>query len=110
MCHVTAMKGRLTFLFVMPKTGKKRQFSLHTSILYVLVIVSLMLLASGIIGMFKYQENIHLKNRCKLLEAEKNKMEAIARTVQDIEREEAVVKKMLGLDLPKKNSNMQRQP
>jgi len=66
--------------------------------------VSLLLLASGVIGMLKYQENIHLKNQCKLLEAEKNKMEAIARTVQDIEREEETVKKMLGLDACERKS------
>ncbi len=92
------MKGRLTFLIITSKTGRQRRFSLHKSIIYSLVLVSLLLLASGIFGALKYKENILLKNKCKLLEAEKNKMEAVARTVQDIEREEVAVRKMLGLD------------
>lgn len=92
-----SMRGRLTFLVIMPRSGRQIRFSLHKSIFYVVGIVALLLFASGVIGMLKYQENIHLKNQCKLLEAEKNKMEAIARTVQDIEREEGMVKKMLGI-------------
>ena len=94
------MNGRLSFLVIEPETGGRRRFSVHAGILYTVVVVVLILLASGIIGMFKYRENIYLKNRCKLLEAEKNKMEAVARTVQDIEREETRVREMLGLAPP----------
>lgn len=101
------MRGRVAFLVLMPRSGRQIRFSLHKSILYVVGIVSLFLLASGVIGMLKYQENIHLKNRCKLLEAEKNKMEAIARTVQDIEREERMVKKLLGIDPNEKKVSQQ---
>lgn len=92
------MAGRLTFLVISPEIGRRRRFSLHSGIIYTVVAVALLLVAGGVIGTFKYRENIYLKNRCKLLEAEKNKMEAVARTVQDIEREEARVRNMLGLE------------
>jgi hypothetical protein len=92
------MKGRLTFLVITSKTGKQRRFSLHRSIIFCVVLVALLLLGSGIVGALKYKENMLLKDKCKLLEAEKNKLEAVARTVQDIEREEVAVRKMLGLD------------
>ena len=96
------MKGRLTFLVITSKTGTQRRFSLHKSILFFLALASLLLLASGIFGAMKYKENLLLRNKCKLLDAEKNKLEAVARTVQDIEREEHAVRKMLGLDTPAK--------
>ncbi|MCX8043828.1 MAG: hypothetical protein N3B18_06865 [Desulfobacterota bacterium] len=98
------MSGRVTFLVIMPNTGRQIRFSLHKSIIYIVCIMSILLLASGMIGMVKYQENIHLKNQCKLLAAEKNKMEAIARTVQDIERESTAIKNMLGLDAAAKKT------
>lgn len=92
------MKGRITFLVITSKTGAQKRFSIHKSIIICTILVALFLLGSGIVGALKYRENVLLKNKCKLLEAEKIKMEAVARTVQDVEREEAAIRKLLGLD------------
>jgi len=60
--------------------------------------LSLCLLCTGIIGAWKYRENITLDKRCLLLEAEKAQLEAVSRTVHDIKTEEKSIRKMLGLD------------
>ncbi|MEI6126790.1 MAG: hypothetical protein WCQ99_09600 [Pseudomonadota bacterium] len=92
------MKGRITFLVITSKTGKQRRFSIHKSLIYCIVLFSVFLLASGILGALKYRENSTLKKQCALLEAEKNKMEAVARTVKAVEQEALAIRKLLGLE------------
>lgn len=91
------MKNRVTFLVIAAKTGIPRRFSIHKSIIYCIVILTLLLLGSGIIGAWKYCENIALTKKCLQLEAEKGQLEAIARTVDDIQNEEAAIRNLLGL-------------
>ena len=56
------------------------------------------MLGSGIIGAWMYRENITLKKKSLLLEAEKAQLEAVSRTVNGIEREEVSIRKLLGLE------------
>jgi len=94
------MKGRITFLVITSKTGRQRRFSIHKSLIYCVILVSLFLVGSGVFGAMKYRENKLLKKKYVLLEAEKSKMEAVERTVKEIKTEEGVIRKLLGLDSP----------
>jgi hypothetical protein len=62
-----------------------------------MALLSLVLLGSGIAGALKYKENIDLKKKCLRLEVEKNQLEAVSRTVHDIEKDEESIRKLLGL-------------
>ena len=62
-----------------------------------MALLSLVLLGSGIAGALKYRENLELKKKCLRLEVEKSQLEAVARTVQELEKEGESVRKLLGL-------------
>lgn len=62
-----------------------------------MVILLLFLFTTGVVGVWKYRENEMLKKQYLLLNAEKERMEAIARTVQEIENEEREISALLGL-------------
>jgi hypothetical protein len=91
------MKGKLTFLIIRSRTGKRRRFSISKNFILCISLLSLVLLGSGIAGALKYRENLELKQKCMRLEVEKNQLEAVARTVQDLEKEGESVRKLLGL-------------
>jgi hypothetical protein len=91
------MKGKLTFLIIRSRTGKRRRFSISKNFILCMALLSLVLLASGIVGAFKYKENLDLKKKCMRLEVEKNQLEAVTRTVQAIEKDEESIRKLLGL-------------
>ena len=92
------MKNRVTFVIISSKTGTQKSFSVNKGLLYAIVFFVLFLLGSGIIGVFKYRENIELKKESMLLEAKKQQLETVARTVQDIKHEEKTIKQLLGLE------------
>ena len=92
------MKNRITFFVIASKTGIQRRFSINKNIICCIVILFLLLLGSGIIGAWKYRENVELKEKCLLLEAEKGQMEAVARTVKDVKSKEGAIRKLLGLE------------
>ena len=98
------MGNRINFFVVLSKKGNKRRFSINKKIFYCVFLLSLCLLCTGIIGAWKYRENISLEKKCLLLEAEKAQLEAVSRTVHDIKTEEKSLRKMMGLDgtAPKK--------
>jgi len=91
------MKGKLTFLIIRSRTGKRRRFSISKNFILCMALLSLVLLASGIGGALKYKENLDLKKKCLRLEVEKNQLEAVSRTVQAIEKDEESIRKLLGL-------------
>jgi hypothetical protein len=91
------MKGKLTFLIIRSRTGKRRRFSLSKNFILCIALLSLALLGSGIAGALKYRENLDLKKKCLSLEVEKNQLEAVSRTVQGIEKDEESIRKLLGL-------------
>jgi cell division protein FtsL len=92
------MKNRVTFIVITSKTGAQRRFSISKKLIYCIVILSILLLGSGIVGAWKYRVNVSLKKKSLLLEAEKGQLEAIARTVKDIKSEETAIRKLLGLE------------
>lgn len=92
------MKNRVTFLIISSKTGAQKSFSVNKGLLYAIVLFAIFLLGSGIIGVLKYMENISLKKESMLLEAKKQQLETVARTVQDIKHEEKAIKQLLGLE------------
>jgi hypothetical protein len=92
-----AVKGKLTFLIIRSRTGKRRRFSISKNFILCMALLSLVLLGSGIVGALKYKENLDLKKKCLRLEVEKNQLEAVSRTVQELEKEEESVRKLLGL-------------
>ena len=91
------MKGKLTFLIIRSRTGKRRRFSISKNFILCIALLSLVLLGSGIAGALKYKENLDLKKKCLRLEVEKNQLEAVSRTVQAIEKDEESIRKLLGL-------------
>jgi len=91
------MKGKLTFLIIRSRTGKRRRFSISKNFILCIALLSLVLLGSGIAGALKYKENLDLKKKCLRLEVEKNKFEAVSRTVHSIEKDEESIRKLLGL-------------
>jgi hypothetical protein len=91
------MKGKLTFLIIRSRTGKRRRFSISKNFILCMALLILVLLGSGIVGALKYNENLDLKRKCLRLEVEKNQLEAVARTVQEVEKEGESVRKLLGL-------------
>jgi hypothetical protein len=62
-----------------------------------MIILMLFLVTAGVVGAWKYRENEILKKQYLLLTAEKERMEAIARTVREIENEEEEISALLGL-------------
>ena len=62
-----------------------------------MALLSLVLLGSGIAGALKYKENLDLKKKCLRLEVEKNQLEAVSRTVQELEKQGESIRKLLGL-------------
>ena len=91
------MKDRISFLVITTKTGIQKRFSINKYLLYLLFLLAIVLLGSGIMGVWKYRENIEIQKKCQLLNAKKVQLEAIARTVKDIEKEETLVRRQLGL-------------
>jgi hypothetical protein len=91
------VKGKLTFLIIRSRTGKRRRFSISKNFILCMALLSLVLLGSGIVGALKYKENLDLKRKCLRLEVEKNQLETVSRTVQELEKEEESVRKLLGL-------------
>jgi len=91
------MKDRISFLIITTKTGIQKRFSINKYLLYFIILLSAVLLGSGIYGAWKYKENIAIQKKCQLLKAKKVQLEAIARTVKDIEKKESLVRQQLGL-------------
>jgi hypothetical protein len=92
------MKKKVTFVVITPKSGRQRRFSINRTLLYGMLVIGLGLLGSGVVGAWKYRENVLLEKQCLLLEAEKAQLEAIDRTVSEIKRDEVAVRKLLGLE------------
>ena len=95
---VRSVKNRITFLVIPSKSGKQKRYSISRSLLYGILGLCAVLLLSGIVGAWKYRENIRLQNQSELLEAEKAQLEAVNRTVEDIKRDEVAIRKLLGLE------------
>lgn len=91
------MTGKLHFLIVPSRTGRRREFSLTRNFIACMVLLGLLLTGTGIWGALKYNENKQLKKRYYSLEVEKNKFEAVARKLQAIEKDEDSVRQLLGL-------------
>ncbi len=91
------MKGKLTFLIIRSRTGKRRRFSISKNFILCIALLSLVLLGSGIAGALKYKENLDLKKKCRRLEVKKNQLEAVSRTVHGIEKDEESIRTLLGL-------------
>jgi hypothetical protein len=91
------MKGKLTFLIIRSRTGKRRRFSISKNFILCIALLSLVLLGSGIAGALKYKENLDLKKKCLRLEMEKTQLEAVSRTVHEIEKDEEFIRGLLGL-------------
>ena len=62
-----------------------------------MLLLVVVLAGSGIYGALKHNENIELKKKYQALEVEKNKYEAVSRKIQKTEKDEAAVRKLLGL-------------
>ncbi|MFC1591934.1 hypothetical protein ACFL43_05375 [Thermodesulfobacteriota bacterium] len=92
------MNNRITLLVLGSKTGPQKRISISKNLLYCIIIVFVFLLGSGIIGAWKYRENVRLQTECLLLEAQKGQYEAVARTVSKIKTDEAAIRKLLGLE------------
>ncbi len=99
-------KNRVTFLIITSKQGKQLRFSLNRYILSFFVIVLVLLFCSGIVGAWKYHENIVLKERTLILEAEKKQLEAISRTVVNIKEKNSLIHELLGLDDKKSQTSL----
>jgi hypothetical protein len=97
-CRKIKMKNRIHFLIINSKTGVRRRFSLNKKLLYFMIFLSFMLLGSGAVGTWKYMENFSLREESLLLQAKKRQIEAVARTVEEIQKEETTIRKMLGLE------------
>ncbi len=92
------MKNRFTFLIITSKAGVQKKFSISKYLVYCIIALFVFLLGSGLVGIWKYKENAALKKESLLLEAEKEQLKAVARTVQDIKSEQKDIKNMLGLE------------
>jgi cell division protein FtsL len=92
------MKNKVTFFIISSKTGKQRRFSINKKILYCMIISAVLLMCSGVIGAWKYRENIAIRKECLQLEAKKGQLETIARTVRDIKTDETHIGELLGLE------------
>jgi hypothetical protein len=92
------MASRITLLVLMSKTGVPRRLSINKYLLYCLLILLAGLLASGILGALRHQENLELKKEYQLLEAKRRQMEAVSRSVAAIAKEEKAIRQLLGLE------------
>lgn len=92
------MKNTVTFVVLTSKPGAPRRFSVRKSLLYAVTGVAVALLAGGVLGAWKYRENTVLRKDLLLLEAEKARLEAVARTVGTIRNDEVAIKNLLGLE------------
>jgi len=102
------MKDRISFLVITTKTGIQKRFSVNKYLLYLILLLFLVLLGSGILGAWKYKENIAIQKKCQLLKAKKVQLETIARTVKDIEKKEALVRQQLGLQVEAEHSKQEK--
>ncbi len=91
-------KNRVTFLIITSKHGKQLRFSLSRYIISLFVIILVLLFGSGIVGTWKYHENMVLREKALMLEAEKNQLEAISRTVKHVKEKNSLIHELLGLD------------
>ena len=91
------MKGKLIFLIIPSRSGRRRRFSVSRNFIACMIILSLLLAGSGIWGALKFSENLELKKRCLTLEVEKSKFEAVSRKIQAIEKDGDAVRRLLGL-------------
>ncbi len=92
------MKNRFAFLVIAPKTGAQKRFSINKYLMYSILIFFLLFLCSGIIGAWKYRENMVIRKKYLLLEAKKGQLETVARNVKEIEKEESAIRELLGLE------------
>lgn len=92
------MASRITLLVLMSKTGVPRRLSINKYFLYCILILLAGLLASGILGALRHQENIQLQKEYQLLEAKRRQMEAVSRSVAEIAKEEKAIRQLLGLE------------
>lgn len=95
-----AVKNTVTFVVLTSRPGAPRRFSVRKSFLYAAACVAAVLLAGGVLGAWKYRENTALRKELLLLEAEKARLEAVARTVGEIRNDEVAIKNLLGLEDP----------
>jgi H2-forming N5,N10-methylenetetrahydromethanopterin dehydrogenase-like enzyme len=99
------MKNKFTFFVVSQLTGTQKRISINKQIIYCVIILAALLMCSGIFGAWKYRENIEIKKKCLLLEAEKARLEAVARTVKEINKDESTIRGLLGLENVKPDSD-----
>ena len=91
------MTGKLHFLIIPSRTGRRREFSLSRNFIACMILLCLLLAGTGIWGALKYNENELLKKKYTSLEVEKTKYETVARKLQAIEKDEDSVRQLLGL-------------
>jgi hypothetical protein len=91
------MKNRLTFLLIAARTGVQRRFSIDKKIFYFFIVFIMLLICSGAIGVWKASENLELTRTKDLLETELQQMQAISKTIKEIEQEEIEIHDLLGI-------------
>ncbi len=92
------MKNRVSFLIISSGTGKQRRFSIRRSLLYGVFFLCAVLFSVGVLGAWKYRENIDLNRKYLQLEAERAQLETVARKLEDIKTEESAVRDLLGIE------------
>ena len=91
------MKNKFSFFIVGSTSGIQKYFSMNKYLLYLILLIVFLLLGSGIIGAWKYRENIAIEEKCMLLEAKKKQLKSAERTVDEIQEKESAIRQLLGL-------------
>ena len=90
------MGRRVSFLIVSSQ-GHQRRFSVSRWLVWCVVLALLGLVCLGVLGGVAYQRHLVLEQQCRQLEADKARLEAFARALAEVRREETQVRRLLGL-------------
>jgi len=99
------MENNLSLLVVSSVTGEQRRYSINRYLLYGILFVLVMCFFVGVFGLYKYRENLELKKKYLLLDAEKEQLEVVVRNLKGIEEKRESVRELLGLEDVKINED-----
>ena len=91
------MKNDISLLVVSAVTGEQQRYAINRYLVYGVLLVFLICFFVGVVGLYKYRENLELRKEYLRLDAEKAQLEAVVRNLKGIEGEQEAVRKFLGL-------------
>ncbi|MCK5256315.1 MAG: M23 family metallopeptidase, partial [Deltaproteobacteria bacterium] len=81
-----------------PKTGKTKQFPIHKGTFYILIFLLFIFIIGDCIAILKYCESVKLKKENIHLKAEQEKLEKVAKVVDELKKAESFIRHFLGLE------------